>query len=99
MSTLLSPDDIVRSGLCIGCGSCVGQSALKGVSMMFDSDGQLKPAGPTSWLRTPSIAFTETCPFSPTAKNEDQLAAALYPETTNVDEALGRFQTAYVGHV
>jgi len=99
MSKLLSPKDIVRSGLCIGCGSCVAQANSADTHMAFDAYGQLKPHGPAPWYRHDSESFTRTCPFSPGAWNEDQLAAELYPNPEHRDAALGSFQTAYVGHV
>ena len=99
MKELLSPNDIVQSGLCIGCGSCVGQTQTATAQMDFDAYGQLKPKGTPEWFYTKSESFTQTCPFSPAAKNEDQLAAALYPDSVHRDAALGHFQTAYVGHV
>ena len=99
MSELLSPKDIVRSGLCIGCGSCVAQAHSPDTHMVFDAYGQLKPKGDAGWFRRDSESFTRTCPFSPGAQNEDQLAAELYPNPENRDVALGSFQTAYVGHV
>lgn len=99
MSKLLSPKDIVRSGLCIGCGSCVAQADSPGTKMNFDAYGQLKPTGDTEWFSSSSKTFTRTCPFSPEARNEDQLAAELFPIVQESDIALGRFQTAYVGYV
>ena len=99
MSELLSPKDIVRSGLCIGCGSCVAQANSPDTHMDFDVYGQLKPQGNPDWFSRSSESFTRTCPFSPGAWNEDQLAAELYPNPEQRDAALGSFQTAYVGHV
>lgn len=98
MNKPLSPKEIIQSGLCIGCGSCVAQNNNKGARMAFDQYGQLKPKGNTGWLKQPSEAFTRTCPFSPTAKNENELAAELFPSAMQVDAYIGRFQTAYVGY-
>ncbi|GEO07134.1 coenzyme F420 hydrogenase [Adhaeribacter aerolatus] len=95
----LSPKDIVSSGLCIGCGSCVAQANLPGTQMKFDGYGELKPTGASAWYQRPSESFTRTCPFSPAAKNEDYLATNLYPLAKHQDAAIGRFQTAYVGYV
>lgn len=97
----LSPQDIVGSGLCIGCGSCVAQAQanVPAAHMSFDKDGQLKPRGPAGWLAQGSASFTRTCPFSPQAQDEDQLAAALFPTPARRDNALGRFEAAYVGYV
>lgn len=91
-----SPKDIVSSGMCIGCGICVAQSA--GTSMKFDAFGQLKPQGPSHWFRNPSESFSNTCPFSPEAKNEDDISAALFPALSR-HPSIGHYKTNYVGHV
>ncbi|WP_347156520.1 Coenzyme F420 hydrogenase/dehydrogenase, beta subunit C-terminal domain [Pontibacter chitinilyticus] len=99
MNDLISPRDIVRSGLCIGCGSCVAQANTPAAQMEFDAFGQLKPGSGSEWYRQSSEEFTRTCPFSPAAKNEDHLAAELFPVAPHRDAAIGSFQSAYVGHV
>src|SRR5215217_2446490 len=99
MHKLLSPRDMVRSGMCIGCGSCVAQADAPETRMQFDAYGHLKPHGPPAWLRRHSARFTHTCPFSPAARNEDALAAELFPTAAQSDALVGRFQTAYVGYV
>ena len=99
MSELLSPQDIIGSGLCIGCGGCVAQAPVPAAHMAFDAYGQLKPHGPKTWLEQPSAGFTRTCPFSPAARNEDDLAAALFPAPPQRTALLGSFAAAYVGYV
>jgi coenzyme F420-reducing hydrogenase beta subunit len=99
MHKLLSPRDIIGSGMCIGCGSCVAQADAPETYMQFDAYGQLKPHGPRAWVRRRSAKFTHTCPFSPAARNEDALAAELFPTAAQRDAAVGRFHTAYVGYV
>lgn len=94
-----SPRDIAGSGLCIGCGSCVAQARSPSVQMRFDRYGQLKPDGPKAWLSERSSTFSSTCPFSPAARNEDELAREHFPQAAHCDEHIGRFQAAYVGHV
>jgi coenzyme F420-reducing hydrogenase beta subunit len=98
----LSPAAIVRSGLCIGCGTCV--SAERGSEagaprMELDAHGLLAPVASTDWLRRPTRAFAETCPFSPSAPDEDELATALFPGAPVAHTATGRFLAAHVGHV
>jgi coenzyme F420-reducing hydrogenase beta subunit len=98
-SALLSPADVVRSGLCIGCGSCVaGAPAAADARMVFDRFGHLKPTGSRAWMTSGSEGFTETCPFSPSARDEDRLAANLFSAAAAQGEA-GRFLAAYVGYV
>jgi coenzyme F420-reducing hydrogenase beta subunit len=99
MKQLLSPKDIIESGLCIGCGSCVAQAGSAEIQMQFDSYGHLKPKAPAQWLSQESESFTRTCPFSLGAANEDQIASELYEKAEYLDVHLGRFQAAYVGHV
>lgn len=96
---LFSPNDIVRSGLCIGCGSCAAQSGSLDINMGFDSYGQLKPKGNDKRLNQRSDDFSQLCPFSPASKNEDYLASKLYPEAHQRHSSSGRFLKAYVGHV
>lgn len=94
-----SPIDIVDSGLCIGCGICVAQSRRKDTRMRFDGYGQFKPYGPREWYDQPSEGFSIVCPFSPQAKNEDELSASVFPDAKQKHVALGRYQTNYAGHV
>lgn len=99
--SLYSPRDIVKSGLCIGCGSCAAQAQLQGIdaAMNFDAYGLYKPEGPASWYKQPSERFSQTCPFSPRARKEDELSVRNFPETSQESDTVGRFQTAFVGHV
>jgi coenzyme F420-reducing hydrogenase beta subunit len=96
---LVSPRDIVESGLCIGCGGCVATNGGGAARMAWDDYGQLKPSGTPAWIAQPTEAFTATCPFSPRAVNEDVLANERFPAAPARDPLLGRFESAYVGHV
>jgi coenzyme F420-reducing hydrogenase beta subunit len=104
-----APSEIVRSGLCIGCGSCVAQTRnavrprlpgndAEAPRMRLDRHGELKPEGSEAWLRQGTEAFSRICPFSPVARNETELAAGLFPEAVHDDPLVGRFHSAYVGH-
>jgi coenzyme F420-reducing hydrogenase beta subunit len=94
-----SPGDIVRSGMCIGCGACVAWAEVTGPRMDFDRYGQYKPAGPSGWLGRRSSHFSRICPFSPAACNEDELAAELFPDAGHRHGSVGFFRSAYVGCV
>ena len=89
---------MLGSGLCIGCGGCVAQAGEKGARMAWNGYGQLQPAGPRDWLKAPSPVLARTCPFSPFARDEDQLAADNFPAAPNRDRYIGRYEAAYVGH-
>lgn len=99
MSDLLSPKNIVCSGLCIGCGSCAAQFGSESGNMQFDEYGFLKPNNKTDWYKQKSEQFSRTCPFSPSAKKEDYFSAKLYNDAKQSSSGLGRFQSAYVGYV
>lgn len=93
----ISPRQIVRAGLCIGCGICAADHPSAG--MQWDHKGQLKPHGPSDWYSKKSERFSLRCPFSPEAADEDFLAARQYGHTAFRDERIGRYERAYVGHV
>ena len=93
---LHSPAEIVRSGLCIGCGSCA--AAHPAAEMRWDEDGFLKPAGPADWYEAPSEFISQHCPFAPAAANEDAIAEERFGSAATSDAAIGRFEAAYVGH-
>jgi coenzyme F420-reducing hydrogenase beta subunit len=93
---LYSPAEIVRSGLCIGCGSCAAANPSAG--MQWDKDGFLKPHGSREWYEAPSEFISASCPFSPGAANEDAIAAERFPSAPAAHPAIGRFEAAYVGH-
>ena len=88
---LVSPGEIVRSGLCVGCGSCAS-------AMRWDRDGFLKPDRASTLAEAPSERFSDQCPFSPAAANEDEIAAERFPAAHAADPRIGRFEAAYVGH-
>jgi len=91
---LPSPALMERAGLCIGCGSCASREA--GARMGFDSAGFLKPRGAREWHRRPSPVLARTCPFSPHAHDETELAARLFPDTF-IDPWIGRYRATWVG--
>ena len=85
-----SPAQIINAGLCIGCGSCAPQ-------MRLDAFGQWKPAD-SPLIQIQTETFARTCPFSPVAANETQIARALYPDAPHEDDEIGRYESAYVGY-
>jgi coenzyme F420-reducing hydrogenase beta subunit len=93
----ISPQDVVRSGLCIGCGSCVAQDGAS-ARLELDRYGSYKPTGAPEWLTARRERLARTCPFSPAAPDEDELARSLFPEAEHADPLIGRYLTAYVGH-
>lgn len=94
----VAPRQVVAAGLCIGCGGCVPASGDETAAMVCDRHGNLKPRG-QGWVDAPSPSFSRTCPFSPGARDEDELAAGLFPGAPQRDLHIGRFMSAYVGHV
>lgn len=97
--SLVSPRDMVHSGLCIGCGSCVTLANCSKAEMRLDRYGQFKPSGPDGWQRRRTVEFSKACPFSPRSADEEELAGGLFPSAPMQDEMIGRFEGSYVGHV
>ncbi|HTH27601.1 MAG TPA: Coenzyme F420 hydrogenase/dehydrogenase, beta subunit C-terminal domain [Sphingobium sp.] len=97
VSQLVSPRDLVSSGLCTGCGACVAAKD-GGKGLRWDKDGLLRPFGPAGWYEGRAQAFSRICPFSPLAANESEIAAARFPIAPWGDGWVGRFEAAYVGH-
>jgi len=92
------PGDIVRAGLCIGCGACAGLAPAGRAAMGFDRHGLLRPLADPGWMRTGPPGFAALCPFSPGADDEDTLAAAAFPEAPFHAASVGRYESAWVGH-
>lgn len=88
---------MVRSGLCVGCGGCV--SAEPNARMGWDKDGFLKPEGSRDWYEVPSRQVARACPFSPAAPDEDALAWQRFGFAPVRNPKIGRFTSAWVGHV
>jgi coenzyme F420-reducing hydrogenase beta subunit len=88
-----TPRAIVRAGLCIGCGACATPRARP---MRWTKHGLREPMGALD--RAPP-GFDRICPFSPDARDEDAIAAERFPDASTRDTRIGRFETAYVGHV
>jgi coenzyme F420-reducing hydrogenase beta subunit len=88
---------MMRSGLCIGCGSCAVQANTPGATMKFDKHGELKPGG-SSWYKEKTEKVNRTCPFSPEALNEDEIASVRFPTAKKRDRYIGSFESAYVGY-
>jgi coenzyme F420-reducing hydrogenase beta subunit len=95
----VAPKDIMRSGLCIGCGACVDATAPPDAGMELDRYGQLRPKGPASWLRDRNSEFSKICPFSPFALDENDLAAEYLPSSKRRHQLLGGYTGTFVGHV
>lgn len=93
------PGDIVRSGLCIGCGVCAGLESGEHATMGFDRHGLLRPLAGRAWMRTGPPGFAQICPFSPRAVDEDTLAAAEFANAPRHAASVGRYESAWVGHV
>src|SRR5215217_3249698 len=83
--------------MCIGCGACV--AAVSGVGMELDHYGQFKPTGPTGFIDDRTKRIARICPFSPSARNEDEIGAVRFPDAPWEDDRLGWFEAAYVGAV
>ena len=65
--------------------------------MQLDRYGQFKPRGTGTHLA--STTFARTCPFSPAAANEDEIALTRFADAQHADSRIGRFASTFVGAV
>lgn len=93
----VTPLSVIQSGLCIGCGGCVGEARPDEATMAFDRYGFLRPEGGRGWMQKGPEGFARVCPFSPEAADEDAISDALFPDAPRY-ATVGRFRSAYVGH-
>lgn len=89
----LSPGKMAAAKLCIGCGGCATLDPR--MEMGWDAEGYLRPGR----SRAAGDAFARICPFSPEARDEDEIAAELFPAAPHRDAEIGRYAKAYVGYV
>ncbi|CAA9426036.1 MAG: hypothetical protein AVDCRST_MAG51-2338, partial [uncultured Ramlibacter sp.] len=94
----LRPADVIGSGLCVGCGSCVALAPEGTAGMAMDDYGELHPAGTKDWREHPSARLARTCPSSPTAANETEIARDAFSQAQHEDAHVGRYIGAFVGH-
>ena len=92
-TTAITPETIVASQMCIGCGGCAQAGG-----MAWDRHGLRRPERRPERRDAPP-AFAQTCPFSPEARDEDAIAAARFPHAPHHDARIGRHEANYVGHV
>jgi coenzyme F420-reducing hydrogenase beta subunit len=93
-----SPREIAGSGLCIGCGICLAGGNDANLRMELDRYGQFKPIGDAGWPSERSEYFSRVCPFSPSAPNEDELAATHFPTASHFNDLIGCYEAAFVGY-
>ena len=91
----LSPKAMVDAGLCIGCGSCA--STDDRADTRWNRYRLLEPAGPTDWFDRPTADLAQRCPFSPSAADEDAIAADRFGDGPR-HPLLGKVEGCFVGH-
>lgn len=88
--------DIVKNGLCTGCGLCVSES--KTSSMEWDRYGFLVPKLDDSF----DDMAVKVCPFNPAPEkevhDEDKLGDIFLQESQYKDARIGRYENIYVGY-
>lgn len=87
---------LLKNGCCIGCGACAFR-APQAIRMERNADGMMAPVitDPGALAQMPG----QVCPFSAEAPDEDAHANALFPDAPHQDIRIGRFRSAWAGHV
>ena len=91
-------DTVVANGFCIGCGAC---SAVAGspLTIKLNDDGQYEAAARADVDADDLAEFEQVCPFSETARDEDEIGRALYQDCAGHNPNTGYFRSLYAGHV
>jgi coenzyme F420-reducing hydrogenase beta subunit len=89
-------DDVIANDNCIGCGACAF-AAPDQFAVALEADGHYR-ARRTGPAPDGDDALAALCPMSGQGRDEDALAAALYPDLLQ-DRRIGRYSTTLAGHV
>ncbi len=93
MSTI---DDVVRNGVCIGCGGC--SVATDGrIPVTLGSRGQYV-ADLSSATVEDKAAGSKVCPFADESENEDQIGSKLFPSLEH-DSRIGYYDSTFAGRI
>lgn len=93
----MSINNVIENGFCIGCGSCNAVSSDK-VEISMKSDGFFAANVKNGLTTNEEALINKVCPFSSSAKNEDQLSSSLFG-ASEFDERVGYFRNVYAGSV
>lgn len=89
---------IVKSGLCLGCGACVALNPA-GIKLKWSDDGFLVPQMTGNYAPR---GEEKACLFNPNPEDgvmtEDELSAESQRELTKFASRIGRFVDTYVGY-
>lgn len=83
-------DQVISSGLCVGCGGCAFASGGK---MRLDGHGFYKPD-----LEDDAAPSDATCPLLVPEMDEDELADKFLPVTAARDHKLGKYDEVFAAH-
>ena len=89
--------DVVRQGLCVGCGACAAVSP--NIEMQFVRSKVYLPmldhAGEADLRRADDV-----CPLSDSARNESEIADQIFPgQSDHYSENIGYFNYLAIGHI
>lgn len=89
--------DIVKCGLCTGCGVCTSESSGD-YKMQWNEDGFIVP----KTLKEDCTEAIRVCPFNPSpeaeVQDEDVLAKSFLLSADKFDVHIGRFKGTYIGY-
>lgn len=91
-------EEIVKSGLCTGCGACVAVNP-RGLKMSWEDHGFLIPHPTTDYVPDKE---EQVCPFNlnpaPTVLTEDELAELCLSDAPHKEARIGRYTNFYIGY-
>jgi coenzyme F420-reducing hydrogenase beta subunit len=90
-------NSVIRNKYCIGCGLCASNNDSP-YEMRWDKYGLLSPV-PICDLSDCKNLLTYNCPFSETAKKEDEISDIYFPDCKLSNREIGRYLNCYAGYV
>jgi coenzyme F420-reducing hydrogenase beta subunit len=90
-------EKIIKDDYCIGCGSCSGVENSP-FRMHIDEFGNYKPYHNEN-LDNSNANVLKICPFSDSARNEDEISDMFFSEVKNKDRYIGRYLKCLAGYV
>lgn len=90
-------ENVVDEDMCVGCGACSVVSGGK-VPVTIGRFGSYKADFSTVDAETRKLAG-KVCPFSDESRNENSIAASVFPSTLPHLDVLGKFKGVYAGRL
>lgn len=91
-------ETVIKNGYCIGCGVCEVISGSP-FTIGYNKYGNLVANADLEKFEDNETPLLEICPFSDSAKNEDELSEIFFPDIDTRHNEIGTYTNCYAGYV